>query len=194
VRSDARLRQISEAALRLFAERGYAATTMADIAASVGIRGPSLYKHVGSKQALLVDIMTRTMEQLLADQDAAIASSADPVTTVRRMVEAHVRFHASHRLEAFVGNREIRSLEGENRTRVLALRRRYAGALRSVISDGVVDGSFVVESPRLAAYSILDSGMGVAAWFRSSGEHSVDFVVYEQANFALRMLGVDIKH
>ncbi|MGW0476959.1 helix-turn-helix domain-containing protein [Streptomyces coeruleorubidus] len=54
--------EIRNAALVLFAERGYAATTMADIGEAVGMRGPSLYKHVGSKQELLTQIMTGTMD------------------------------------------------------------------------------------------------------------------------------------
>ncbi len=45
---------ISNAALRLFSDRGYQATTMDDLGAALGIRGPSLYKHVRSKHDLLV--------------------------------------------------------------------------------------------------------------------------------------------
>ncbi|GGR59345.1 TetR/AcrR family transcriptional regulator [Streptomyces aurantiogriseus] len=57
---------ISAAALSLFAERGYRATTMSDIGAAFGIRGPSPYRHVSSKQALLGEIMIETMRALIA--------------------------------------------------------------------------------------------------------------------------------
>ena len=59
--------RMTRAAYQLFTERGYTATTMADIGAAVGIRGPSLYKHVASKHELLAEIMIGTMEQLIAD-------------------------------------------------------------------------------------------------------------------------------
>jgi AcrR family transcriptional regulator len=47
--------------LHLFAKHGYQLTTMADVGAAPGIRGPSLYKRVSSKQELLAEIMTETM-------------------------------------------------------------------------------------------------------------------------------------
>ena len=50
-------RQILNATAWLLRHRGYEATTMADIGAAVGIRGPSLYKHVRSKQELLASVI-----------------------------------------------------------------------------------------------------------------------------------------
>jgi AcrR family transcriptional regulator len=180
---------VRSAALSLFAERGYRATTMADIGAAVGIRGPSLYRHVRSKQDLLAEIMTDTMNELLALQTVARAADGGPAQQVRRMVEAHVRFHAGHREQAFVGNREINNLEPRNRERVLGLRRKYEHGLREVIDDGVADGVLQVSSARLAAYAILDMGIGVATWFRSTGPHSVEEISYAYADYALSMLG-----
>jgi AcrR family transcriptional regulator len=155
---------IQAAALALFAERGYRATTMADIGAALGIRGPSLYRHVESKQILLSRIMLATMHTLLADQEAALAAGGDVVVQLRRMVEAHVRFHARHREQAFVGNR------------------------RAVIELGCAQGRFNVPEPRLASYAILDMGIGVAAWFRADGPHGVEQVAYTYAGQATRML------
>ncbi|MBX6388730.1 MAG: TetR family transcriptional regulator [Frankia sp.] len=175
--------------MELFTRRGYEATTMADIGAAVGIRGPSLYKHVASKQDLLAEIMTATMEELLAAHRVAVASSDDPTERLRRAVEAHVRYHARHRLEAFVGNREIRSLVEPHRGRVLALRARYESCFRELISAGIAAGRFHVASARLASYALLDLGMGVAVWFREDGELSEDEVVWQYSEFALRLVG-----
>jgi AcrR family transcriptional regulator len=181
------------AALRLFAERGYGATSMGDIGAEVGIKGPSLYKHLSSKGSILSDIMLRTMENLIRDQNAAIAAGGEPITRLRRMVEAHVRYHAAHREEAFVGNREIRSLGDPDREKILGLRAEYEHALRRVIEEGCRIGCFSVRSSRLASYSILDMGMGVAAWFRADGEYSVDEIAYLYADHALRLVGASVQ-
>ena len=161
---------------------------MADIGAALGVRGPSLYRYLHAKQDVLVEIMTATMNALLAAQDVAYASSADPALAVRRMVEAHVRFHAAHREEAFVGNRELDNLDARSRESVLDLRRRYEGRLRGAVDEGVQAGQFLVGSERLVSYAILDMGMGVAAWFRPDGPHSVDEIAYTYADFALAML------
>jgi AcrR family transcriptional regulator len=180
---------IREAALRLFAAHGYEATTMADIGTAVGIRGPSLYKHVASKQDLLAVTMTATMESLLAGHAAAVAGNADPVERLRRAVDAHVRFHARNRLEAFVGGSELRSLVEPHRSRVLALRADYERGFRTLVEEGVAAGAFRVGSVRLASYAILDLGMGLATWYREEGELSENEVVWQQIDFALRLVG-----
>lgn len=184
-----RMSEIRYAALELFARLGYEATTMADIGAAVGIRGPSLYKHVASKQDVLVEIMVGTMDALLAANRAAVATTADPTDRLRRAVEAHVRFHARNRLEAFVGNREIRSLVEPYRTAVLDRRADYEQSFRTLIAEGVTAGRFHVASPRLASYAILDLGMGVSTWFREDGELTENEVAWQYTEFALRLVG-----
>jgi len=178
---------VSRAALTLFAKRGYQATTMDDIGAALGIRGPSLYKHVRSKQELLVGIMLETMDTLIRNQLAALEAGGDLATRLRRTVEAHVRYHAAHPLEAFVGNREITNLEPEFQTRLLRLRDDYELRLRSLIEEGCVTGEFSVPSTKLVSFAILEMGMGVAAWFNPSGDLTVDEVAYIYTEIAIRM-------
>jgi AcrR family transcriptional regulator len=188
-KGSARSEEIRRAALELFTRQGYEATTMTDIGNRVGIRGPSLYKHVTSKQELLVQIMAGTMAALLTEHDRAIAGTDDPTERLRRAVEAHVRYHARHRLEAFVGNREIRSLEEPHRDSILAQRAKYEARFRKLITDGAAVGKFHVASPRLASYAILDLGMGLAVWFREDGELSENEIVWQYVDFALRLVG-----
>ncbi|MCP2242256.1 TetR/AcrR family transcriptional regulator [Lentzea aerocolonigenes] len=180
---------IRVAALRLFATQGYRATTMADIGAAVGIRGPSIYKHVSGKQVLLAEIMLGTMDALIAAHAEATASAVSVGDQLRRAVEAHVRYHARHQLEAFVGNREIASLDQPDRDRVLRRRSTYERGFRKLIERGVSEGAFDVRSARLASYSILDMGMGVANWFHDGGEFSVDQLAYQYGDLALRVVG-----
>ncbi|MCX4853544.1 TetR/AcrR family transcriptional regulator [Streptomyces canus] len=180
---------IRQAALRLFAEQGYGSTTMADIGAAVGIRGPSLYKHVASKHELLAEIMIGTMEQLIADNIVAVSGTDDVREQLRRSVEAHIRYHARHRLEAFVGNREIGSLDQPDQDRVLGRRSDYERRFRELIEQGAAEGAFHVQSARIASYSILDMGIGVASWFHEGGEFSVDQLAYQYGDIALRIAG-----
>ena len=182
---------IRAAALELFTRLGYEATTMADIGAAVGIRGPSLYKHVASKQDLLVQIMIGTMEDLLAAHRAAVASTEGPVERLRRATEAHVRYHARHRLEAFVGNREIRSLVEPHRGRGagtcarstkpasarLDRRRRRGGALQCRLHRGW--------SPTPSSTSAWGSRSGSARTANSPRTT----IVWQYTDFALRLAG-----
>jgi len=185
-----RREQVRAAAVELFAAQGYRDTTVDQIGERVGIRGPSVYKHFRSKQELLADIVVGTADLLLGAQRAAVRSATDVREQLRRAVEAHVRVHAEHAREAFVGSREIGSLAEPHRSAVLRKRAEYDRRLRRVVETGVREGVFAVDSPRLAAYGILDMGAGVAGWFRPGGPVSQDELATFYAELALRMLGV----
>jgi AcrR family transcriptional regulator len=181
---------VTAAALQLFAERGYRSTTMADIGKALGVRGPSLYKHVRAKQDLLSEIMLGTMNTLLNQQRFAFNSAGDHQVRLHRIVEAHVRYHATHRDQAFVGNREIDCLENPSHDEVVRLRATYERGFRDVIVAGSKAGVFTVRSSQLASYAILDMGMGVAAWFSPNGDHTAEQIAYIYADYALQMLNV----
>lgn len=181
---------IREAALTLFADKGYDATTMDDIGMMVNLRGPSLYKHVSSKQDLLVAIMAKSVADVQRDQDAAVASSDDVVLQIRRAVEAHVRFHARHRREAFVGHRELRSLDKGNYERIVAQRRTYELGLRALIERGMQEGRLQARSAKLSTLAILDMGIGIAGWFREGQEFSVDELAWEYGDMVMRQFGL----
>ena len=161
---------------------------MADIGAAIGIRGPSLYKHVRAKQDLLGSIMVDTMRSLIAVQQAALAAGGGPTLQLRRVVEAHVRYHATHREHAFVGNREIGNLAEPYVTQVTALRDAYEHTLRQLLEVGSASGEFIAPHPRLISYAILDMGIGVASWFRPDGPYSADEIAYVYADIAVGMV------
>lgn len=129
------------------------------------------------------------MDRLLAAHRAAVAGTEDHAERLRRVVDAHVRFHARHRREAFVGNRELRSLVEPHRGAVLGRRAEYARCFETLIADGVAAGAFRVGSVELAAYAILDLGMGVAVWFREDSGPTENEVAWQHTEFALRLVG-----
>jgi AcrR family transcriptional regulator len=180
---------VRDAALTLFADRGYHATSMKDIAAAVQLQAPSLYNHVSAKQEILRDIMAQTMTELLRTAKSALASTDDPVTQLRRAAEAHVRYHARHRREVRVGNHEIAALEEPHRRVIVGLRREYSNLFVALIARGVARGVFSTRSPLLAAYAILQMGIGVSMWFHPDGALSEDDVVYQYGDIALGVVG-----
>src|SRR5919198_6392060 len=87
-----RAEEVYTAALRLFREKGYHATSMQDIAAAVGLYKGSLYHYIGGKEDLLVQVFERAMGTLLADVERIVAdSSLRPSAQLRQVVEAHVK-------------------------------------------------------------------------------------------------------
>lgn len=97
-----RREQLMEVATRLFAERGFDATTTAAIADAAGITEPVLYRHFQGKKELFKAILTEATDKMLAHWKRAIDSIPDPDEQFRRMGEffgTNIReMHLSHRV------------------------------------------------------------------------------------------------
>ncbi|GAA1391467.1 TetR/AcrR family transcriptional regulator [Pseudonocardia kongjuensis] len=78
-----RERQIVDAAVAVFGERGYAATSMDAVAERVGVTKPVLYTHFGSKEGLLLAAIARARAELLEVVAAAAAGATDPESMLR---------------------------------------------------------------------------------------------------------------
>jgi hypothetical protein len=104
--------------------------------------------------------------------------------------DAHVRYHTRHRLEAFVGTREVDSLTEPARSMVLARRNTYERGFRQIVERGRTEGTFQVTSSRLTSYAILDMGIGISVWFREDGPLDGEQVVRHYGIMALRIVGV----
>jgi AcrR family transcriptional regulator len=180
---------VREAALTLFAQRGYHGTALRDIAGEVGIRTPSLYNHIESKQELLRGILLSSTEQVWADFEAAVEGVADAGERLRRAVVTYALRAASHRREALIVNRDVASLEEPARSEVMALRRRHERAVREIIIEGVGAGVFTVRDPFLASFGILEMCVSIARWFDPAGPLSAGQVAAEHGEFALRLVG-----
>ena len=85
------------AAHALFAERGYAAVKMDEIAASVGVTKPLLYNYFGNKEQLYITCMERAGDSLTATVAEAVADSANPGEALGAGVRAFFSFLDSDR-------------------------------------------------------------------------------------------------
>ncbi|APT84311.1 TetR/AcrR family transcriptional regulator [Corynebacterium aquilae] len=181
--------QILQAALALFAERGYYGTSMADIAASIDMRASSLYNHYSSKHELLATIMTHSQMDLLAAHGAALAGKATPTQQLAASMDCHLTFHAQRQQEVLVANREVKMLQDPERTMLTQLRRDYVSRWVNILERGNAAGEFTCEKPRLTAYALIDMGIGVAIWYRADGEYSLEEMIAHYQDMALRTVG-----
>ena len=182
--------KIRKAALRLFAERGYNAVSMRDLADAVGMRQGGLYNHFEGKQALLSDLMETHMVALLEALDTAMAG----VGGTRPRLEAFVRHHVAHHLnypdDVFLAYMEIRSLDPGNRARIVALRNRYEHMLRTILDDGSAEGLFAIGDAAVHARMLLAMMTGVTVWYCENGRLTRDEVVELYLGAALQSVGL----
>jgi AcrR family transcriptional regulator len=185
----ARAAQALDAAIVLFAEKGYRGTTINDIADLMGIRGPSLYKHVTSKQEILRDIFVSTMDLLLEHQREAIAGNATPEAQLREMTRAVVLDHVENRPRAYVCIRELASLDEPARQEVQQQRDDYWRVTRGVIKRGLRSGVFSVRSSAVAAFCVVELTSSPASWYSNRSRLSHGDIADQIAEMALRLVG-----
>ena len=81
---------ILDAATRVFAERGFFAAQVADIARRAGIAAGTVYLYFRSKDEILISLFERTMQDAIRDGQNALASIADPATRLRHIARLHL--------------------------------------------------------------------------------------------------------
>jgi TetR/AcrR family transcriptional regulator, cholesterol catabolism regulator len=165
-----RSEEVYRAALQLFREKGYHATSMQDIAAAVGLYKGSLYHYIGGKEDLLVQVFERAMGTLLADVERIVAdTSLGPSAQLRSIVQAHVCC-VSENLDALtVYLHEFRALAGESLAKVRAQRERYAQLVAEIVGRGVRLGEFETPDVGIATLGLLGMCNWVCQWYRPEG-------------------------
>lgn len=169
--------KILAAAIELFAEYGYHAATMRDIARVTGIQAASIYYHYANKQALLVEIMETHMRDLNANLEQIAGSPTPILQRLRDAIANHIRLHATHKAEFFIIDTEVRALEGENRAAILAMRDGYEAMIQGILREGTQQGIFRQFDVKIASYALIAMCTEVDTWFRPEGRLSVQQVI-----------------
>jgi AcrR family transcriptional regulator len=179
---------ILEAAITLFGKRGYAGTTMRDIAKEVGVLPGSLYAHISSKETLLDEIVELGIESFLAIE-AQIPTSEPVVERLRAAIKAHVRVAAEHPGRSLVVFHQWRFLTEPNLTRALNKRRRYQQFFVKLVDEGIADGSFEPDlDSKIAVFTILGALNWVPEWYSPRGHHSPAEIADKLADTLLKGL------
>jgi len=160
-------------AIELFGKQGYTGTSMRDIASAVGVLPGSLYAHIDSKEALLVDIVNDGIGRFL-DRAVPYASSNEPaVDRLRAMIIAHVEVVADHPERSLVVFHQWRFLGPENVPLAIERRRDYERCFVQVVEQGMADGSLKADlNVRIAVLTILGALNWTPEWFSPDGRLS----------------------
>jgi AcrR family transcriptional regulator len=188
-RLNSRRRQIEDAASALFSGRGYAATSMRDIASTLDLQGGSLYAHVASKEALLWSIVDDAAGRFHAAVRPIAEGGGGAAERLRAMVHAHVGVLADGLERASVYLYEWTFLAPERRELVAASRSAYQAMFERVIAEGQASGELASEpDPKLAAIFVLSAVNALPRWYRADGPLSLDQVAERYAELFLRGL------
>jgi TetR/AcrR family transcriptional regulator, cholesterol catabolism regulator len=166
----ARREELTRTAARLFADRGYHGTSLADVAEALGMQKASLYHHIDSKEDLLWEVAWGGAEAFHAALDTVPEEAAVP-EKIRLALRAHLRVVGEQLDAATVFTREWRALAGERRERFVAERRRYEERIRELFSEGVDGGELRTDlDVATAALLFLSAANWAYTWLRPGAD------------------------
>ncbi|CTQ50326.1 TetR/AcrR family transcriptional regulator [Jannaschia donghaensis] len=181
--------RVRAAAERLFARHGYAAVSMRQIAAEVGIGAGALYHYTPDKQTLLRDMMRDHLVKLTTAW-AQTDPGGDAVTRLDAFARFHIRFHLDRPDAVFIAYMELRSLEPDAFAEIEALRKTYEAVPEALLRAGSATGVMQVADVKLAGMALIAMLTGVNTWYRDGGRLDRSAVEDVYARMALGMVGV----
>lgn len=161
---------ILAAALELFAERGYDATSVSEVVEHAGVTKGALYHYFSAKEDLLYEIYRDHLDQQMADLDRIVGSGDDPATALRNVIENLVVTTITHLPVVTVFGRDMSRLNSERFAVLQADWRRYQEGVRKLIGAAQRDGTFArTTTPELASWMIFGFTNSLPLWYQPDG-------------------------
>jgi AcrR family transcriptional regulator len=175
------------AATQLFSDKGYAGTTMRDIAKAVGVLPGSLYAHIDGKETLLLEIIQQGIAEFLDAVSAGLAEEGSADDKLRAMILAHVLVVAKQPQKTQIVFHQWRYLSDDKQRIVRVERAAYQALFRDVLESGVRDGTFGTDiDVRVTVLSILGALNWTPEWLSPDGPIPVEEIASRLSDSVLK--------
>ena len=178
-----RRRQILDESARLFAERGYHPTSVADIVESLGVGKGVFYWYFESKEDLFLEILASSSQDLRRLQQAAIGDEPDPLRRIELGIRASLRWFREHRhlfnLSQFAATEERFAV---------VLRQNDAVAIDDItrhLKEAMADGSIPDQDPAILAHALVGATRHLARTYLYFADEPVELVADVAVRFVL---------
>jgi AcrR family transcriptional regulator len=162
--------KLMRVSVELFAEHGYAQTSVQQIVDAAGVTKGALYHYFKSKDDLLFDIYDRLLSMQREHLDAIVARGLDPEQTVRLVCEDVIVTSIEGLDDGAVFFRSQHMLSEKRQREVKQRRRDYNGAFEAILERGRAEGVFRTDIPLaiLIAHFFSDVHY-LAQWYSPGG-------------------------
>lgn len=183
-----RKEQVFLQATEMFKTKGYAATSMRDLANSLGIEAASLYSHIKSKEEILqkicFDIAAEFIGGLIVIEQQDIPASEK----LRQGIISHTKVIARDLAASAVFFNEYRYLSPTYLREFLLLRINYINRFKRFIEQGIADGEFENIDKKLAVMTIFSSLNWMPSWYSHTEKIDQEKVSTELADMLINGL------
>lgn len=182
--------QLLDAAVSVFSRKGYAATSVQEVADAAGIRKASVYKHIAAKEDLLFWILERAHEHTDSMIGAIRALDTPPLERLHEYLRRHVLWYLEHVDLMNVFFREWGSVTTPERRQLIIMRRRaYERFVRDLLSECRETGDAnAALDVKLACFYLLGAVNATPNWYPRAQGDSAREVARDTADLAVGMI------
>ncbi|OYX63828.1 MAG: TetR family transcriptional regulator [Novosphingobium sp. 32-60-15] len=179
---EAKRMAVLTAAVKMFNARGYHATSLDDVAASLGVSKPTIYHYLGNKERVLVECLTFGMDQLLTAAADARAGLGRGIDRLRAFLisYAEVNMEDFGRCNILTANE---TLSPDARETIRLLKRRIHATMQELVEEGIADGSIAPCYAKFAALTLASALNGPSRWHSPDGPQSPPEIAVALVNF-----------
>ncbi|MGI2328631.1 TetR/AcrR family transcriptional regulator [Planococcus sp. YIM B11945] len=178
--------ELIEQSTKLFVEKGFSATSIQDIVDALGVTKGSFYYHFKSKEALLMDIHLRYIDDLLRRQKAIVENGKTCRDKLVNVVELLIGDIEKQGAVGRVYFRELRHLSKGNAAIIRAKRAEFRGRLEAIIKEGIQSGEFRDSlEPKITTFAVLGVTNWSYQWFNPEGALTAQELADRYADFIL---------
>lgn len=134
-KGERRNQEIFDTAAHLFANRGYARTSIRDLAEALGMQKSSLYHYFDSKEDLLHRMLDQFMDQALERIESLCGQDLPPLEKLAEFMRFYTHIYAGDRDRLMLLVNDLDCLTPQRKTQVVAKQRRYVAVIRSILAE-----------------------------------------------------------
>ena len=165
---EAKRMAVLRAAAQLFNQRGFHATSLDEVAASLGVSKPTIYHYLGNKEQVLIECLTIGLDQLFAAADEAQADRGTGLERLQGFMRRNIQVNMDDFGRCVILSGE-EALSPESARKMRALKRRVDETLRTMIVEGINDGSIAPVDPKIMALTLAGAVNWPSRWYRHDG-------------------------
>ena len=179
---------ITQKGATLFRKKGFASSSMRELAESIGVEASSLYNHIGSKSEILQIICFKVANDFNMHLNEVEKTPGSAVVKLENLIRFHIHMMLDTYDEVYVANHEWKQLEEPFLSNFLNQRKIYEGRLVEIINEGIGSGELKKINPHVAVLIILSAVRGLELWQRHKKNVSTEELENDMVNHLLNGL------
>jgi AcrR family transcriptional regulator len=159
-------------AAAMFKDKGFAASSMRDLAETVGIEAASLYNHIKSKSEILQEIIFHAANECYLQLEEVDVDKKSSLEKIEEVIRFHIRMMLTRFEEYHVMTHEWIHLSEPHLNNFTTQRRNYVQRLEAIVEQGIQNKEMKPIVPYVAVLTILSAVRGLEFWHRSQKKYS----------------------